>query len=228
MSDSQADISHMKQSGVRSWFHEKAYSTWLSFGLSRRLKHRRVKIIQECAGFNLNQLKNDGTKCLICEIGCGSGKDFIRFLSESPNKIWGVDPIDCSIEQKNFSYIQADAITLPFGDRFFDVVVSIGVLEHVEPIEHLCAVISEIVRVSKNYVIIVPSINTILEPHTQIFRWQLKSVKKLDALNYFSDMSWLKFAGFSGAKTRRFDYFPGLITNLVIYGSNPIKSDLEP
>jgi ubiquinone/menaquinone biosynthesis C-methylase UbiE len=113
-----------------------------------------------------------------------------------------------------------DAEDTLFKDKYFDLTVSIGVLEHIEPIEKLCKVITEIDRISKEYVVIVPNIITFLEPHTLRFFWQLRAIhskKKYDALNFYSDETLLKFKGFSGAKITRFDYIPGLIKNTIIY-----------
>jgi len=139
-------------------------------------------------------------------------------MANSPHRFWGVDPIETGLAQENFTFIKANGIDLPFPDGYFDAVVSIGVLEHVEPIENLCKVITEIERVAKRYVVIVPAINTFLEPHTQAIWWQLRPVKRIEQLNYFSDMAWLKFSGFRAATITRFDYLPGLITNLAISG----------
>ena len=56
--------------------------------------------------------------------------------------------------------------SLSFEDNYFDCTVSIGVIEHITPIDKLNGMINEINRVSRNYIIIVPSISTFIEPHT--------------------------------------------------------------
>ncbi len=208
------DIEHIKHSNARGPLHAFLYAKWLSLGLAKRLKARRTRLIGELLGIDFFA----GTPLKICEIGCGSGRDFIRQMADSPHHFWGVDPIDAGIQQHNFTFVHSGGASLPFPDGFFDAVVSIGVLEHVEPIEELCKVVSEIARVSKRYVVIVPAINTLLEPHTQALLWQLRRVKKIDQLNYFADMAWLKFNGFRDATLRRFSYLPALITNLAIFG----------
>jgi ubiquinone/menaquinone biosynthesis C-methylase UbiE len=131
----------------------------------------------------------------------------------------GIDIAPQNIRQSNVTFLQMDAEATPFKDKSFDLTVSIGVLEHIEPIEKLSKVIAEIDRISKAYAIIVPNISTLLEPHTVDFFWQLRAgnkKKKYGALNYFSDEAWLQFGGFSGAEIRRFAYIPGLIKNTVI------------
>jgi ubiquinone/menaquinone biosynthesis C-methylase UbiE len=154
------------------------------------------------------------------EIGCSSGADFLRFFKDVEGvKLTGIDILPQNIKQSNVTFLQMDAEATPFQDKSFDLTVSIGVLEHIEPIEKLCKVITEIDRISKEYVIIIPNISTLLEPHTVDFFWQLRATykkKKYNALNYFSDEAWLQFGGFSGAKITRFAYIPGLIKNTII------------
>ncbi len=145
----------------------------------------------------------------------------MSLLAGSPHELWGLDIFDVGFRQEKFTFIQGDAENIDFPDKFFDVVISIGVLEHIVPIEKLAKVISEIERVSKAYCIVVPSISTIVEPHVWQVFWQLKSMRspKLSGLNYFSDEAWLSFKGFidGGAKVRRAYYLPPLISNLFIY-----------
>ncbi|KUK77282.1 MAG: Methyltransferase type 11 [candidate division WS6 bacterium 34_10] len=97
-----------------------------------------------------------------------------------------------------------------------------GVLEHIEPIEKLCKVVSEIDRVFKEYCVVVPCINTVLEPHLKSLRWQLRDYNKKRRIegvgvNYFSDDAWLKFDGFKDASIKRFWYIPGILLNIMIY-----------
>jgi len=112
--------------------------------------------------------------------------------------------------------------SLPFEDKSIDLTVSFGTLEHIQPIEKLCKVISEINRVSKQYIILVPSISTFFEPHTNSFFWPTRQKGKkhlATSLNYFSYEAWLQFSGFTNAKITRFYYFPGLISNTIIYST---------
>jgi hypothetical protein len=51
------------------------------------------------------------------------------------------------------SYVRADGAELPFGDRRFDLVVSLDSLEHVPP-ERRTAYVSELLRVSRGYVLL--------------------------------------------------------------------------
>ena len=177
--------------------------------VARILKRRRFRAIEDVLG-SMNGKR-------VVDIGCAWGVDFLQFVS---GDIWGVDLRERDMVVDNVTFRKADARALPFEDDFFDVAVSIGVFEHIQPIESLAVAASEIARISKSYCVIVPAVSTILEPHTLRFRWQMRDHNKkigYSRLNYFSDEAWLMFKGFADAKTRRFGYVPGLVTNLLIY-----------
>lgn len=191
-----------------------AVSAWWRTGLATRLKRRRIEIIGRRLGIDFF----DGHGLSICDVGCGSGKDFIRPLAGTPHRLTGVDLVDVELKQDNFRLFQTDAARIPVPDAHFDLTVSFGVLEHIEPMEHLCAVVSEIRRISKRFAVVVPCVSTRLEPHVLKFGWPLQPVQERIDINYLSDQAWLKFEGFRDAKTHRFEYVPGLITNLLIVG----------
>lgn len=191
------------------------YPAWNRIGPTRRLKLRRVEMMLAAADFSLEG------PARILEVGCGNGQDFVHHLGSCKQvELFGMDIDDYGIEQENFTFVQGDASSIPFPDRHFDLVVSIGVLEHIEPISKLLTMIGEIRRVAKRFAIVVPSISTRLEPHTIEWRWQLKphgTKRAVPALNYFSDEAWLQFDGFRNAEIKTFDYLPLLIRNVVIY-----------
>ncbi|MEM3723088.1 MAG: class I SAM-dependent methyltransferase [Candidatus Hadarchaeales archaeon] len=67
----------------------------------------------------------------ILDVGCG--KSFLPFeLASRGHEVYGIDLIDYphSITHPNFKYIRGDARKMPFKSSFFDVVVSVSVLEH--------------------------------------------------------------------------------------------------
>jgi ubiquinone/menaquinone biosynthesis C-methylase UbiE len=201
-----------------NFLYKKYYPTWKRYW-AKNLKRRRllyVNAILEGRLFDKSWL--NGKKIL--DIGCSSGADFLQFFKDIEGvNLTGIDIAPQNIQQSNVTFLQMDAEATPFQNKSFDLTVSIGVLEHIEPIEKLSKVIAEIDRVSKEYVIIVPNILTFLEPHAVEFFWQLRSMnkkKKYNALNYFSDEAWLQFGGFSGAAITRFSYIPGLIKNTII------------
>ena len=187
------------------------------------LKRKRLEKILACAG-----LANATHKIRILEVGCANGQDALQFLrDETKFELVGVDIIDSKIPYENFSFVSADASELPFADNSFDLVISIGLLEHIEPMEKLCKVISEMRRVGKAYVSVVPSMSTLLEPHAVRFRWPLRLHKKMVHkhsegiplhLNFFSDHTWSKFEGFMDADVCRAYYLFPFIKNTYIYG----------
>ena len=194
------------------------YGFWLSTGLANILKRRRIKKLNQIFD---GALFNEGKSLKILEIGCGSGKDFIQFFKGSGHQLWGLDVFETGIVQDNFTFVNANANSIPFPDGYFDIVVSIGVFEHIAPIEDLCASISEAKRVSKKFCIMVPSISTIFEPHFWGILWQLSKMKPgaPRGTNYFSDDAWSSFRGFAGATIKRVYYIPLMISNLFIHNA---------
>jgi ubiquinone/menaquinone biosynthesis C-methylase UbiE len=195
------------------------YGAWKAGGLGTRLKRRRFDRL--CR--HLNPLPPNPR---VLEIGCSTGKDFLQFLPDG-SEILGVDLIRYSELDPRINFVLADAEALPFPDKYFDLAVSIGLLEHVQPIEKLCNVIREIERVAKQYAVVVPCISTPFEPHVLRMGWQFRdhySKTRFEALNYFSDDAWLQFGGFRNARTERLWYLPGLIHNLCIVGPQGAES----
>jgi SAM-dependent methyltransferase len=209
MSEDRTFIEHYP---AGSRLRSRVYEAWLSLGLTRYLKRRRVKFMDQLLQGALSQAKT------VIEVGCGSGRDYVKLTEGALPQIYGLDIFDAGLRQPNFTFVQGDLEAIPFPDRFFDVALSFGVLEHVEPMEKLSRGIKEITRVSKSYCIAVPCMATRLEPHHWEYRWQLKPPNSRQVnLNYLSDQAWRCFEGFDGANTARFDYIPGLITTLMIY-----------
>lgn len=204
---------------MKSAFYKKYHPIWQK-KYAVPLKRKRLDFIGQLMGGKLwdhSWLKGKR----ILEVGCATGKDFIRFFENIQDlEITGVDSGQFSLDQTNATFINLDAEKLPFADEEFDLCVTFGVLEHIQPIEKLCRVISEIDRVSKSYVMVVPCISTIFEPHTAQFFWQNRAKHRKHSykcLNYFSDEAWLQFGGFKDAKIRRYSYIPFFIRNSIIY-----------
>lgn len=191
---------------------EALYSIYKKSSLSTRLRRNRydriVKSLKLQTGEN------------ILEVGCARGIDFAQFAVQD-HKFVGVDIADVDRICK-FEFHQLDARRMPWADQEFDCVVSIGVLEHIQPLDVLCQVSLEIRRLGKRFCMIVPSSGTWIEPHTWTPFWQLrdknrKKPYKHDELNYLSDEAWVQLPGFVGAETKRYWHAPG-IQNLMIVG----------
>ena len=193
---------------------------WHKTSLARRFKQRRLKFVDKLTGGKISVINEDGKKKIL-DVGCANGKDFMQFLTDRKDlELLGIDIEDLGFRADNFKMIVQDAEHLDFPDNYFDITVSMGVLEHIQPIEKLSKVIKEIDRVSKSYFVMVPAISTLLEPHTGEFFWQLKDRNKKNhhpSLNYYSDDAWMQFEGFLGARTTRFSYLPLLKKDLWIY-----------
>lgn len=160
----------------------------------------------------------------VLEVGCANGKDFVQFAAEGNYEIWGVDIKEYDIEE-NINFSVADAAKLPFEDKSFDIVVSVGLLEHIEPMEKLCEAIKEFDRVGKHLIHVVPSVSTFIEPHCAKIRFPLRLHRNMMSeqagmplhLNFFTEHTWTKFSGFNGCDIKKFYYLPPLIKNTVIY-----------
>lgn len=195
------------------------HSKWLQSSISERFKRRRFeKLNQLCGG----RLTNPKRPIRILDVGCAQGKDVLRFIPDHPNiTLYGLDIKEYPMLNPKARLIIGDAANMPFEDDYFDIVVSVGMLEHIQPMENMCQVIQEIKRVSKEFYIMVPAITTPYEPHTHQFRWGLRRSRKHHPwLLFFDDQTWLKFTGFAQSEVMRYWYIPAFICNLIIY-DNP-------
>ena len=161
----------------------------------------------------------------ILEAGCGEGKDVLQFLTGRGYELWAADILERALPWADVSFVRADAAELPFADGEFDLVITVGLLEHIEPLEKLCKVAGELRRVGKRQISVVPSLSTPLEPHSAspLWPWRLHRDKfgpQPDGtlrLNFLTDHSWTKLEPFSACKVKRIWYLPGLVRNTVIY-----------
>jgi ubiquinone/menaquinone biosynthesis C-methylase UbiE len=191
-----------------------------SAGIVRRLSLRRFIALDRLLHGRLIQRGRE--RKAILDVGCSRGKDLVQFLEGRDElEITGLDVKDFGLRQDNFRMVAGDAEALPFRDGYFDITFSIGVLEHIRPIEKLAKVAREIDRVSKAYVVVVPSVGTTIEPHIARLLWQLRDRNRKPhypgTLVYLSDEAWLAFDGFAQAKTRRYSHLPFLVSDLIIY-----------
>ncbi|MHA1987959.1 MAG: class I SAM-dependent methyltransferase [Promethearchaeota archaeon] len=171
----------------------------------------------------------------VLDVGCGIGNSFEIYNKE--NEIIGLDLYpEQKIFQDNFQYIQGNGKDMSiFQDKEFDVVVCIGVLEHVFPFKTLKKMTIEIQRIGMAYIVGVPHMYTPIEQHYQLPYWQLypddfKSflIKHFSIgcyeknpegeffkLNYFKKNKWLSL--FPGASVGSYRYLFGLFWSFFIY-----------
>ena len=103
--------------------------------------------------------KNRKIKVLDVGTGFGSGASFLAKHLSKGSKVWTIDPskeildnVKAKLAQDGLDsripveFVQADAAKLDFESDFFDAIVSIMVLHHIEDLE---AVLRELLRVLK-------------------------------------------------------------------------------
>lgn len=104
----------------------------------------------------------------VIDIGCGiDGRSFDDYVPAD----WKITGIDILYEQlkhehQNFRYIRQDAQDLTrFRTNEFDLAVSIGMLEHITDDLVFKCIVSEIKRVARQYIVVVPYKYCWVEPH---------------------------------------------------------------
>ncbi|HEX4485975.1 MAG TPA: class I SAM-dependent methyltransferase [Terriglobales bacterium] len=124
-------------------------------------EHTGLRVFQEY----LLPLFSEGAARSVLDVGCGMGQG-IRQMGVSGADAYGIDlPCYSRAWEKNgldpAQFMCADACALPFPDNFFDVVYSLGVIEHIGTVLGHCtlrpdywekrqAYASEILRVTKD------------------------------------------------------------------------------
>ncbi len=132
--------------------------------LRRLLAYRRKKRVS----FLLSKV-NLTPQMKILDLGCGpDGRSFEEFVPLD-YQITGVDlfpPEKIHIKHPGFIYVQQDARDLGrFQDLQFDLLVSFGMLEHIIDDGKYRQVVSEIIRVAKQYIVVIPNKYAPIEPH---------------------------------------------------------------
>jgi ubiquinone/menaquinone biosynthesis C-methylase UbiE len=92
----------------------------------------------------------------VLEVGCGEGRQLTAIGTRYPNAdLIGLDLPDVELEEAwdgvQSAMVQASALTLPFADRTFDLVMAIEVLEHLPDPEQA---MREIARVASGAVVL--------------------------------------------------------------------------
>ena len=105
----------------------------------------------------------------VIDLGCGSEGRSTTALAPLTWKIVGLDRLPAaSVAHRHpgFTYERGDATDLSaFGDRTFDLAISVGLLEHLTEPEAFAAAASEIQRVARQYALVVPYRYAWIEPH---------------------------------------------------------------
>jgi len=107
-------------------------------------------------------------KATIClDLGCGYGF-FVELLANLCNLSMGIDINKYPVwrRRQKGSFIIADARRLPFRTSSIDVIVAISLLEHVPRWREVLAEVSRVLRPGGVFIIQLPDLRTLLEPHT--------------------------------------------------------------
>lgn len=92
----------------------------------------------------------------ILEVGCNTGLQLACLQKMGFENLYGIELQDYAVQRAKeittgINIIQGNGFDLPFKDAYFDLVMTNGVLIHINPNDLLKAM-SEIVRCSRNYV----------------------------------------------------------------------------
>jgi len=104
------------------------------------------------------KLLNEFPARKVLEVGCNVGAN-VAWIAKAipPSDVYAIDINQKAINQIHADFPGVNALTspareLPFRDRWFDLVLTMGVLIH-QPPETLPLVMSEVVRCSRRYVL---------------------------------------------------------------------------
>ncbi len=105
---------------------------------------------------NERALQGISREIRILEVGCNTGQQLEGLMRQGFENLYGVELQWYAVEKakellKHVNIIQGSGFDLPFKDGFFDLVMTNGVLIHIEP-EDLKDFMGEIVRCSSKYV----------------------------------------------------------------------------
>jgi SAM-dependent methyltransferase len=109
----------------------------------------------------------------ILEIGCGSGiiSSTLAALGGDAVEVYAVDVEDNRVDVQGYQFNQVENATLPFADRYFDIVISNYVIEHVGSHEEQAVHLREIRRVlsdSGTGYLGLPNRWRLMEPHFKL------------------------------------------------------------
>jgi len=121
------------------------------FGIRYTIRNKAIP--EKLVPFYKRVLKDIQIKRIL-EVGCNRGHNLIALSYCGEFDLYGIDISPYSIllarENKEISFNVGDIFDLLYKDDFFDLVMTVGVLIHIEPTE-LKKALTEILRVSKKY-----------------------------------------------------------------------------
>ena len=132
--------------------NEEKKGTWDSdFGISYTIRNKIFP--DKLVPFFRNILKDLEVKRIL-EVGCNRGHNLVGLSYCGEFELFGIDINPYSIllarENKEISFALGNIYDILYKDNYFDLVLTVGVLIHLEP-EKLKDAISELLRVSNRY-----------------------------------------------------------------------------
>lgn len=105
---------------------------------------------------------------IILDIGCGVGT-LLLMLKEKNNKVYGIDVSETGIKQAKENGLECDLVdlnveTLPFADNYFDIVICLETIEHLENPYHCLREIRRALKPQGTLLVSIPN-PKILHPY---------------------------------------------------------------
>jgi ubiquinone/menaquinone biosynthesis C-methylase UbiE len=178
---------------------ERLYHTMLAKRVLERRRRARVK-------YMLSQV-DSWPGMSVLDVGCGPDGRSFESCALNEYRVTGIDifpPQDVTFQHAQFRYHQQDARDLSrFEANSFDLAISIGMMEHICERDTLEQIASEMMRVSRQWIVGVPWRFCCLEPHFKFpfFQllpesWQVLLARQLNLHNLGStvaqDSTWIK------------------------------------
>lgn len=125
---------------------------------------------------------------VILDIGCGTGTLLVR-LKENNNQVYGIDVSETGVKKVKEKGIVCDLLdlnvnTLPFSDNYFNVVICLETMEHLENPYHCLREIRRVLKPQGIFLISIPN-PRILHPYFYPAIFTAKNFKQLLGLTSF-------------------------------------------
>ena len=179
--------------------------------------------------FLIGHFKNIDKKYKVLEIGSGTGYFLNDLLDLGFSNVYTIDIENyLTPEIKNkvtFNAADLSFDILPFDDGFFDFIVSIQVIEHVENPWHFIREVSRVLKVDSNLIISFPTSKDIFSRLKFLKEGNVYSfTKKNNHYSFFTQAVQDKL--FAGFKVHKEVYTKSTITLLRIYVLRKVLRDL--
>ncbi len=172
---------------------------------SEAYKHGAVRTSTEATELPFLKFSCDN---VVLDVGCGDGGYLESLIEKSGIRAFGVDIVP--FKHRSFCFVKADAQHLPFREGVFDVVYSLGVIEHLSSTENAISDASRVLRKEGQALFTVPNAYSL---HSLVFRplSQLFGSWKLGLEKSFKRSQLEKMLSQSGFRSIEHTYLPWTI-----------------